>query len=104
MARRLSEASRRLGIEAPGFRSPPRAPGVRRSVRREADGSATISVALRGRPGVAVMADMVDGVLAAAELAGIEAISVRDELWGEVAALVDDEIVARGSLPAKLAA
>lgn len=104
MARQLSDAARRLGHEVPGFRSPPRAPGVRRSIRRERDGSATVSVALRGRPGIAVVSDMIDGVVASANLSGVEAAAVRDELWSIAAGLLDEEIDAKGSAPARLAA
>ncbi|MDH3683801.1 MAG: hypothetical protein OEV40_28090 [Acidimicrobiia bacterium] len=104
VARRLSDAARGLGVEAPGFRSPPRSPGIRRSIRREPDGSATVSVALRGRPGIAVVGDMIDGVVAASQLSGVEAGAVRDGLWTAVAGLLDDEIEARGSLPARMAA
>jgi hypothetical protein len=81
VARRLSELWRRRGLEAPAFRSPPRSPGVRRAIRRESDGSATVSVALRGRPAVAVVADMIDGIVVAAGLGGVEAGRARDELW-----------------------
>jgi hypothetical protein len=86
----LSEAARSAGIEPPGFRSPPGSPGVRRSIRREADGSATVSVAMRGRPAISVIADMVDGVVAASELGGLEAALVRDQLWSAVANLLDE--------------
>lgn len=81
VARELGEAARRRGLEVPAFRSPPRSPGVRRAIRRESDGSTTVSVALRGRPGLAVVADMIDGMVAAAQLSGVEAGAVRDELW-----------------------
>lgn len=91
VAKRLSESARAAGAEVPGFRSPPRAPGVRRSIRRESDGSATVSVALRGRPGIAVVADMIDGVIAAADVTGVDAGLVRDQLWLAVAWLFDEE-------------
>lgn len=104
IARRLSESARGSGIEAPGFRSPPRSPGLRRSIRRERDGSSTVSVALRGRPGVAVIADMVDGVVAAASLTGVEAAAARDSLWSAAAGLLDAEVEAQGSHPGRVAA
>lgn len=104
VARRLSETARQLGVDAPGFRSPPKAPGVRRSIRREKDGSATVSVALRGRPGIAVVGDMIDGIVSAAALSGVEAGAVRDDLWSAAAGLLDDEYEARGPLPTRLAA
>ncbi len=104
VARRLSETARQLGVQAPGFRSPPKAAGIRRSIRRETDGSATVSVALRGRPGIAVVGDMIDGIVSASGLVGVEAGAVRDDLWSAVAGLLDDEIEARGPLPTRLAA
>lgn len=107
MARRLSDAARGSGIEAPGFRSPPRSPGLRRSIRRERDGSATVSVALRGRPGIAVIADMIDGVVAAASLTGVEAAAARDALWSAASGLLDDEMEAptvHAAHPARMAA
>lgn len=91
VARRLSETARAAGADVPAFRSPPRAPGVHRSIRRERGGAATVAVALRGRPGVAVIADMIDGVLAAADLEPSVAASVRDDLWLTAARFLDAE-------------
>jgi hypothetical protein len=88
---RFAEAVRALGMEArrnglrmPGFRSPPRLTGVDRSVRRRADGGATIAVVVRGRPWAAVMADMVEGVLVANGLSGAPADRARSKLWSAV--------------------
>lgn len=85
---RFAEAVRALAVEArrnrlrmPGFRSPPRLNGVDRSVRRRADGGATIAVVVRGRPWAAVVADMIEGVLVANGLSGAEADRVRAKLW-----------------------
>ena len=96
LARRLNEVSRRLGVPCPGFRSPPKRPGCRRTIRWERDGSATVSVALRGRPAVAVANDMIDGVVAAGRLRGVDAASTRDELWSALAQLLDGEAVGDG--------
>ena len=85
VARCLNSAARSLNLKASGFRSPPSRPDVQRSIRRERDGSFTISVQLRGRPGVAVMGDMIDGVVVAAKLEGSKAASLRDKLWSAVA-------------------
>ena len=49
----------------PGFRSPPRLPGVDRSIRRRPDGAAVVAVRVHGRSIEAVVTDMVEGVLAA---------------------------------------
>ncbi|MGB5760154.1 MAG: hypothetical protein WBM50_24780, partial [Acidimicrobiales bacterium] len=67
IANRINQAAKDQSLCGPAFRSPPRAPGLRRSIRRRPDGSATVSVSLRGRPAVAVVADMIDGVMAANE-------------------------------------
>ncbi|MDH3753268.1 MAG: hypothetical protein OEU32_05285 [Acidimicrobiia bacterium] len=79
-ARDLGEVARAGGLELPAFRSPPRRQGLRRSIRRAA-GGVTVSVVLRERPWLAVMADMVDGIIAANELAAPEADEWRDRLW-----------------------
>jgi len=64
-ARRLGQEARRRGLAVPGFRSPPRLPGVDRSIRRRADGVAVVAVRVHGRSLEAVVTDMVEGVLAA---------------------------------------
>lgn len=84
-ARRLSREARRLGLDVPGFRSPPKVSGADRTLRRWVGGQgATIAVRVRGRPWVAVAADMVEGVVAANKLAGPAADRVRSALWEEV--------------------
>lgn len=77
----LAAEARRQGLAVPGFRSPPRRPGVDRSLRRRPPGNAVVAVRLRGRPAVAVLADMVEGVVAANGLAGAPAERCRDRLW-----------------------
>lgn len=64
-ARMLSGLVRGEGMEVPGFRSPPRDRDLTRSIRRERDGSPTVSVAIRGRSAVSVLGDMIDGCLTA---------------------------------------
>jgi len=88
---RFAEAVRSLGIEArrrglamPGFRSPPRLAGVHRSLRRRPDGGVVVAIVLRGRPWAAVLADMVEGVLAANRLEGARADTLRGALWASV--------------------
>ena len=86
-ARSLTAAARANGLIVPTFRSPPRLEGATRTIRRTADG-VTVSVVLRGRPWPAVAADMVEGVVAANDLAGLAADRARATLW---AAVPDDE-------------
>ncbi len=63
-ARRLGAAARASGLVVPAFRSPPRVRGARRTLKRY-PGGAVVSVQLRGRSYGDVVADMIDGVLAA---------------------------------------
>ncbi len=90
-ARVLARAARRLGLDAPGFRSPPRVVGADRTVRRRRDG-AVVAVRLAGRPRVAVLADMIEGVVAANRLVTPQADRVRTELWAAVVPQVDDTV------------
>lgn len=85
IARQLNQAAKDHRLRTPAFRSPPRAPGLRRSIKRRPDGSATVSVSLRGRPAVAVVADMIDGVMAANEPCSTRSAEVRDRLWSAAA-------------------
>lgn len=82
-ARLVTGACRHLGVGVPGFRSPPRDPGVQRSVTGTGD-DAVVSVRLAGRPWPAVAADMIEGVVVANGLdttGGDGAGRLRDALW-----------------------
>jgi len=79
-ARTLGQVARREGLVAPSFRSPPRTVGLDRSIRRLPSG-VVVSVRLRDRAWVAVLADMVDGVVVANLLESIEAARLRTLLW-----------------------
>ena len=65
-ARTLGQVARREGLVAPSFRSPPRTVGL---------------VRLRDRSWVAVVADMIDGVIVANLLESIDAARLRTLLW-----------------------
>lgn len=82
--RTLGAAARARGLVVPGFRSPPRRPGAERTVRFAADGTATIAVAVRGRPFQAVVADLIEGVVIVNDLDGFEATRLRTSLWEAV--------------------
>ena len=79
-ARTLTREARRRGLVGPSFRCPPRLVGVDRSIRRR-DGGAIVSVRLRGRPWIAVLADMIEGVVAANRLRPPQSDRLRAELW-----------------------
>lgn len=97
-ARHLGEEARRRGLVVPAFRSPPRCTGTSRTIRRRSDGGATVSVALRGRPWPAVLADLIEGVIVTNRLEGAPAATARDGLWQVVAAsaVADDAGAAPG--------
>ncbi len=82
-ARILASQAHRHGLRPPGFRSPPRIVGVDRSLRRF-NNRVVVSVLLRGRPFVAVLSDMVEGVVAANQLTGRNAENARTVLWSSV--------------------
>ena len=63
----------------PTFRSPPGISDVQRSIRRRG-GSATVAVVLRGRPWGAVLADMIEGIVAANRLDRTRADTIRAAL------------------------
>lgn len=84
VARALAAAARREGWSCPAFRSPPGLVGVSRTIRRRSDGAVTVAVVLRGRPWAAVIADMVEGVVAANRLRGTAADGCRTTLWREL--------------------
>jgi hypothetical protein len=71
-ARRLGMEAHRHGLTCPGFRSPPRIPGARRTIRWFSAG-AVVAVAIKDRPVADVVADMVDGVVKANRLSGSQA-------------------------------
>ncbi|MEL0283474.1 MAG: hypothetical protein VW964_02815 [Ilumatobacter sp.] len=98
----LGAVARSMGLEAPGFRSPPRLVGVDRSVRRRrsttgAAAPAVVSVRVRDRPWPAVLADMVEGVVVANGLVAPEADRARSALWESVAGSVTPAAGAAGT-------
>jgi hypothetical protein len=84
-ARVLASEARRHGLLAPSYRCPPRVVGVQRTLRRHA-GGAVVAVQVRGRPWVAVLADMIEGVVVVNRLAPPAADRVRTDLWQAVGA------------------
>jgi hypothetical protein len=78
-ARVLGREARARGLDAPGFRSPPRLEGADRTLRRRVRGAA-VAVRVRGRPWAAVLADMIEGVVVVNGLVGVEADAVRGAL------------------------
>lgn len=79
-ARVLGREARRRELVVPGFRSPPRIVGVQRTLRRH-PGGVVIAVQVRGRPWFAVVADMIEGVIAANGLHAPHGDRLRTELW-----------------------
>lgn len=87
-ARLLGPVIRQHDCEVPTFRSPPRKEGQTRSLRRRPNGSVTIAIALRGRSLLAVVADMIDGVVVANRVGSATASLLREDLWDVVAPLL----------------
>jgi len=79
-ARLLAREARQRQLVAPSFRCPPRVVGVQRTVRRHASG-VVVAVQLRERPWVAVVADMIEGVIVANRVVSPESDRLRTELW-----------------------
>lgn len=79
-ARSLGQAARLRDLVVPGFRSPPSIEGVSRTLRRRR-GVPSVAVQLKGRPWSAVVADMIEGVVAANGLTGAKADRARSALW-----------------------
>ena len=88
-ARTLTREARRRGLVAPSFRCPPRIVGADRTLRRR-PGGGVVSVRVRERPWPAVLADMIEGVIAVNGLSPPAATRVRTELWEEVTKDVDE--------------
>lgn len=86
-ARRLTTMARAEGLVAPGFRCPPRLIGVDRSLRRRGEG-AVVAVRVRDRPVVAVLADMIEGIIVVNGLRSPESDRVRAGMWEAVTDLV----------------
>ena len=78
--RSLGHAARLRSLVVPAFRSPPKLAGVQRSIRRRG-GVPTVAVQLWGRPWSAVVADMIEGVVVANGLSGVQADRARAALW-----------------------
>lgn len=82
LVRAVSAEARRLGLQVPGFRSPPRLVGVDRSLRRRPGTSPAVAVRLAGRSDEEVAADLVEGVIVANALVDAAAAHARHRLLG----------------------
>lgn len=82
LARRVADQARGLGLEPPAFRTPPKVDGADRTLRRTPDGGrgGVVAVRLSGRTAAAVVADLVEGVVAVNSLGGDDAVRVRSAL------------------------
>ena len=97
VARVLAAEARGRGLAVPGFRSPPRLAGARRSLCRHPDGGAVVAVVVRGRPLADVAVDMVEGVLVVNRLSGPRAEAVRTALLASVLAAAPGVPAARAA-------
>ena len=83
-ARSLAHAAQGLGLVAPSYRTPPRVAGADRTLRRGANSSVMVAVRVRRRPVAAILADMIEGVVATNGLCGRDAERCRAALWDAV--------------------
>jgi hypothetical protein len=79
--RSLGPACHALGLATPAFRTPPRVRGAVRTIRWLPSGAAVGAGATTERPWASVLADLVDGVIAANQLDQAQAVRVRLVLW-----------------------
>jgi hypothetical protein len=93
-ARTLAHEARVRGLLVPGFRCPPRILGVDRSLRRW-EGGATVAVRVKGRPWVAVVADLIEGLVVANQLVPPVADRLRAEMWEALGFVAPDQTATR---------
>jgi hypothetical protein len=70
VVRQLMVATAAAGMRMPSFRSPPREPSAQRTIRWVGDEKAIVAVRRGSRGADAVVADMIQGVVAANRLSG----------------------------------
>jgi hypothetical protein len=88
VVRLIAAETRRAGLAVPAFVSPPRVRDADRTLRFRPDGAAVVAVRYRDRPFSAVVADLVEGVVAANRLTGAAAEASR----GQLAAALEGEV------------
>jgi hypothetical protein len=93
LVRAVATEARRLGLEVPGFRSPPRLAGADRTLRRRPGSSPSVAVRLGGRSDQAVAADLVEGVIVANGLSEAAAAHARHRLLGVLPTELPTELV-----------
>lgn len=93
-ARSLARAARLRDLIAPVFSSPPKRADLNRTIRRR-NGAPLVAVRIRGRSRSAVLADMIEGVVAANDLIGPRADLARSALWLSVDGHAADAPVSR---------
>ncbi|HJM28042.1 MAG: hypothetical protein QF596_07235 [Acidimicrobiales bacterium] len=81
--RTLSTVVRERGYNVPAFKGPPSLGEHSRTLRRNRDGSMTISVVFRGRAWLSTLSDIVEGFVVANSDLNI-ATQLRDLLWSVI--------------------
>ena len=84
-ARNLARTARHIGMEAPSYRSPPRDITLTRTIRHFEGQRSIVAVRIRARSRNEVLADMIDGLIAANGYRGNNADRQRSRL---IAAIV----------------
>ena len=78
--RTLGRIADQLGYRIPQFRCPPPSAKYQRSVRKTGDENLSISIVIRGRPWLAILADIVEGFVIANIQSGQDS-EIRNILW-----------------------
>ena len=78
--RTLGRIADQLGYRIPQFRCPPPSAKYQRSVRKTGEENLSISIVIRGRPWLAILADIVEGVVIANTQSGQDS-ELRNILW-----------------------
>ena len=78
--RTLGRIADQLGYRIPQVRGPPPSAKYQRSVRKTGDENLSISIVIRGRPWLAILADIVEGFVIANTQSGQDS-EIRNILW-----------------------
>jgi len=84
VVRTLERIADQRGFTAPAFRCPPPSAKFQRSIKKLDDNKVTISIVIRERPWLAVLADIVEGFVIVNKLSGREP-ELRNLLWDSIA-------------------
>ena len=83
VVRTLERIANQRGFNVPTFRSPPPTAKFQRTVKKQPDKKLIISIVVRERPWLAVLADIIEGFVLANKPSNRES-ELRDLLWDSI--------------------